>query len=331
MKNKYIIFLIFLTACQSLFAAPPRWFGRDIPGYSTDRYYIGEGQGASFSDALSIAQNAVAAQLRVAIESQVKSYVSEVSDNDRTDIWESFETEINTTVSETVQGISVLKKEKVKKEFYVTVILNKRKYLAGLRVEIDQLWSKINRLINDARGMVDEGKIFIALENYTDVQPFVPPFYVKKSFYDALSDSPYRINEFITVEGIISEVRSLIKEIDLDVVAGDNQTGNTGSLLPDEIIIESIFKKKDLQIPHLPLKIKYEDGSIERAITDDDGKAQIWTTASCSNGERGKIQINLDLSQKKYLQALVTVTQEVVNRFITLVPTGIRFKNLLDN
>mgnify|MGYP004311007561 CR=1 FL=1 len=82
--------------------------------------------------------------------------------------------------------------------------LNKRKYLAGLRVEIDQLWSKIDRLVNDARGMVDDGKIFIALENYTDVQPFIPPFYVKKSFYDALSDSPYRINEFITVEGIIS-------------------------------------------------------------------------------------------------------------------------------
>ena len=314
MKNKCIIFIVFISISQILIAGPPRWFGQEIAGYSTSRYFVGEGEGANFSEAISIAQSMVASQLRVAIESQVKTYVSEVSENDRTDVLESFETEITTTVNETVQGIKVAKKERVKKRYYVTVALNKRKYLAGLQVEIDQLWSKIYRLINDARDLVNDGEIFTALENYTDAQPFIPSFYVKKSFYDALADSPYRINEFITVEGIISEVRKLIKGIDLDVIKGNNQIGNTGGLLSTEIVVESLFKKRGISIPNLPLKIKYDDGAVERVATDDNGKAEIWTTATCSNGDRGKIDIELDLFKlpklyKKYFINISTTAK----------------------
>mgnify|MGYP001460344711 CR=1 FL=1 len=171
MKIKHIICLILILVSQILIAGPPRWFGQEISGYSSSRYFMGEGEGANFSEAIARAQEAVASQLRVAIESQVNTYVSEVSDNDRTELLESFTSEINTTVNETVQGIKVIKRELVKDKYYVSVALNKAKYLAGLRVEIDQLWSKIHRLIRDARDLVDDGKIFTALENYTDAQP----------------------------------------------------------------------------------------------------------------------------------------------------------------
>ena len=314
MKIKYIICLILISVSQILIAGPPRWFGQEISGYSSSRYFVGEGEGNNFSEAIARAQEAVASQLRVAIESQVNSYVSEVSDNDRTELQESFSSQITTTVNETVQGIKVIKRERSKDKYYVSVGLNKAKYLAGLRVEIEQLWSKISRLIRDARDLVDDGKIFTALENYTDAQPFLPPFYVKKSFYDALADSPYRVNEFITVEGIISEVRKLIKGIDLDVTQGNNQIGNTGGLLSSEIVVESLFKKRGITIPNLPLKVKYEDGSIERVSTDDNGQAEIWTTATCMSGDRGKIEVGLDLFKlpklyKKYFMSVSTTAK----------------------
>ena len=314
MKIKYIICLILISVSQILIAGPPRWVGQEISGYSSSRYFVGEGEGNNFSEAIARAQEAVASQLRVAIESQVNSYVSEVSDNDRTELQESFSSQITTTVNETVRGIKVIKRERSKDKYYVSVGLNKAKYLAGLRVEIEQLWSKISRLIRDARDLVDDGKIFTALENYTDAQPFLPPFYVKKSFYDALADSPYRVNEFITVEGIISEVRKLIKGIDLDVTQGNNQTGNTGGLLSSEIVVESLFKKRGITIPNLPLKVKYEDGSIERVSTDDNGQAEIWTTATCMSGDRGKIEVGLDLFKlpklyKKYFMSVSTTAK----------------------
>ena len=314
MKIKYIICLILISVSQILIAGPPRWFGQEITGYSSSRYFVGEGEGSNFSEAIARAQEAVASQLKVSIESQVNNYIEEVSDDDRTELKETFSSQITTTVNETVQGIKVIKKERVKNKYYVTVGLNKARYLAGLRVEIEQLWSKIYGLIRDARELVNDGKVFTALENYTDAQPFIPPFYVKKSFYDALSDSPYRVNEFITVEGIISEVRKLIKGIDLDVVQGNNQTGNTGGLLSSEIVIESLYKKKGISIPNLPLKVKYEDGTIERVSTDDNGQAEIWTTATCMSGDRGKIEVGLDLFKlpklyKKYFMSVSTTAK----------------------
>ena len=85
--------------------------------------------------------------------------------------------------------------------------------------------------------------------------PYIAPFYVKKSFYDSLSDIPYTIAEFITVDGIISEIRKLINKIDLKIVEGNNQTGRSGSFLPKPIIIEAKFSKRDYPISSLPLKI----------------------------------------------------------------------------
>ena len=91
MKNKYIGYIICIVFCQILLAQAPRWFGHDIPGYSTSYYYVGEGEGGSYSEAINNAQAVVASQIRVSIESQVNSYISEVSDDDRVEIKESFE------------------------------------------------------------------------------------------------------------------------------------------------------------------------------------------------------------------------------------------------
>tara|TARA_Y100000748_G_scaffold264813_1_gene234342 strand:+ start:419 stop:547 length:129 start_codon:yes stop_codon:yes gene_type:complete len=42
MKMKYIICLILISASQ-IFGAP-RWFGQEISGYSSSRYFVGEGE-----------------------------------------------------------------------------------------------------------------------------------------------------------------------------------------------------------------------------------------------------------------------------------------------
>ena len=83
MKNKYIVHIIVLILSHSLLAQIPSWFGNPIPGYSSSVYISGEGEGASYSEAIANAQAAVASQIRVSIKSQVDSYISEVSDNDK--------------------------------------------------------------------------------------------------------------------------------------------------------------------------------------------------------------------------------------------------------
>ena len=289
---KQIICLVFFTACGLI--AQPKWFGKELPAYPSSNYFIGEGIGADYSEALANAQTEIASQIRIGIESQLTLSVSEVSDNDKSELKESFDSEIKTSVNETIQGIIIVKKEKKKQKYYVAATLDKEKYLAGLRVEIDQFWNQIYHLIIDARGFENKGKLFSALDNYSDAMPYLPPFYVKKSFYDSLSDIPYMIAEFITVDGIISEIRKLINKIDLKIVEGGNQTGRSGSILPKPIVIEAKFSKRDYPIPGLPLKVEYDDGSTEKMITDESGKVEIWPMAYCGDANKGEVQILLD-------------------------------------
>jgi len=291
-KILHINCFIFLMGCGIV--AQPKWFGEALSAYPTSGYFIGEGVGSDYSEALANAQTEIASQIRVGIESQLTLSISEVSDNDKSELRESFDSEIKTSVNETIQGIVIVKKEKKKQQYYVVAALDKEKYLAGLRVEIDQLWNQINRLITDARGFENNGKLFSALDNYSDAMPYISPFYVKKSFYDSLSDRLYTIAEFITVDGIISEIRKLINKIDLKIVEGNNQTGRSGSFLPKPIIIEAKFSKKDYPISSLPLKIEYDDGSIDKIITDESGRSAVWAMAFCGDTNKGKVQIQLD-------------------------------------
>jgi len=289
---KQIICLVFFTACGLI--AQPKWFGEELSAYPTSGYFIGEGVGSDYSEALANAQTEIASQIRVGIESQLTLSISEVSDNDKSELRESFDSEIKTSINETIQGIVIVKKEKKKQQYYVAAALDKEKYLAGLRVEIDQFWNQINHLIIDARGFENNGKLFSALDNYSDAMPYISPFYVKKSFYDSLSDIPYTIVEFITVDGIISEIRKLINKIDLKIVEGNNQTGRSGSFLPKPIIIEAKFSKRDYPISSLPLKIEYDDGSTDKIITDESGRSEVWAMAFCGDANKGKVQIQLD-------------------------------------
>ena len=291
-KILHISCFIFLMGCGLV--AQPKWFGEELSAYPPSGYFIGEGVGSDYSKALANAQTEIASQIRVGIESRLTLSISEVSDNDKSELRESFDSEIKTSVNETIQGIVIVKKEKKKKQYYVAAALDKGKYLAGLRVEIDQLWNQINRLITDAREFKNNGKLFSAIDNYSDAMPYIAPFYVKKSFYDSLSDKPYTIAEFITVDGIISEIRKLINKIDLNIVEGNNQTGRSGSFLQKPIIIEAKFGKKDYPISSLPLKIEYDDGSTDKIITDASGRSEVWAMAFCGDANKGKVQIQLD-------------------------------------
>ena len=136
-KILHINCFIFLMGCGLV--AQPKWFGEELSAYPTSGYFIGEGVGSDYSEALANAQTEIASQIRVGIESRLTLSISEVSDNDKSELRESFDSEIKTSVNETIQGIVIVKKEKKKKQYYVSAALDKGKYLAGLRVEIDQL------------------------------------------------------------------------------------------------------------------------------------------------------------------------------------------------
>ena len=193
---KKIALIIF--ALSFIFSQTPQWFWQnEIPGYSVNFYYTGAGEGSTYADAQANAQAAIAAQLRVNVESTVETLTEALETDVRLDYQENFKQATKSTVNETIQGIEVVKYKKVNDRYYVFAVLNKAKYLSGLRVVLDQLWNRINSLVTNARKYANEGRIFAAIENYTDAQVYVIPFYTKKAFYDGLSPAPFFVTENI--------------------------------------------------------------------------------------------------------------------------------------
>ena len=288
--------MIFLTILLGVsFGAIPKWYvNNELAGYPSSQYYIGVSEGSTAEEAQANAQAVIAAQLSVTVESTVQSFIEELNSDDQSFLTEGFKRATTSTVNETVTGIEVVKQKKAKKVYYVFSALDKSKFLAGLTAELDQLWKSMEALVEDARSQVSKGNIFTALENYTDAQEFVLPFYTKKAFHDALSDFPYVITENFTLAKLVSEIRGILAGVTVEVVSGDRQSADTGKGLEEAInfhvYYQSSTSDQQISIPNMPMVIKYEDGTVaERGVTDIEGNIETDVTAVPFSGKNGKI------------------------------------------
>jgi len=277
------------------FAKIPKWYTKtELPGYTLDFYITGTGSGASYDEAITKAQATIASQLRVTIKSELTSIEKEINEDDRISYMNLFESTSNSIVNEKVEGIEIIKKDKSEGVHYVFAVLSKEKFSAGLKAELDNLWSQIVSLTSNARELKRQGKIFASLENYTDTQELITPFYTKKAFYDAIAYSPYIIAESISLGDLNSEIRGILAGVQVTLISGDNQTGTVGKPLPEPIIFQVNYRlgaPEDITpIPNMPLIIKYGDGNlVEKLTTDQYGKASCYVTTYSSGTSMGKI------------------------------------------
>jgi len=307
---KYIFwYVLFLAVGFS--AGEPRWFKKGkLSQYSVIYNYVGVGEGVTFSDAQSAAQAAIAAQLEVTVASTIEMQTTAVESENTSYFKDVFEQSTQSTINQTVKGVEIVKKEKSKGRYFVFAILNKKRYVSSLRVELDQLWSKIFQYVSDARQFSNDGMVFPALENYMDVQEFIPNFYTKKAFYDAISPMPFTITKDITMGNVMTEMRAILSGVNISVESGNRQSALVGGPLPNPVVFFAYLKKKGnkIPIPNLPLVVEYEDGSIvERATTNQDGTIESYATANPITSKGGKISakanlINLPSFYRPYLK-----------------------------
>lgn len=307
---KYIFWYTLLITI-GFSAGEPRWFKNGkLPQYSVNYNYVGVGEGETFSDAQSAAQAAIAAQLEVTVASTIEMQTTAVESENSSYFKDVFEQSTQSTINQTVKGVEIVKKEKSKGRYFVFAVLNKKRYVSSLRVELDQLWSKIFQYVSDARQFSNDGMIFPALENYMDVQEFIPNFYTKKAFYDAISPMPFTIAKSITMGNVMTEMRAILSGVNISVESGNRQSALVGGPLPNPIVFFAYLKKKGnkIPIPNLPLVVEYEDGSIvERASTNQDGTIESYAAANPITSKGGKISakanlINLPSFYRPYLK-----------------------------
>ena len=274
-------------------AGEPTWFATgELPQYSIRYNFVGVGEGTTFSTAQSAAQAAIAAQLEVTVASTIEMHTEAIETENSSYFRDTFKQSTESTINQSVKGIEVVKKLKSNGKYYVFAVLNKTRYMNSLKVELDQLWTKISSYVIDARGFTKEGRIFPALENYMDVQEFIPGFYTKKAFYDALSPIPFRISQDITMGNVLTEMRDILSGVKIKVESGNKQSALIGGPLPNPLVFNVYLKQKKnkIPIPGIPIIIKYEDGEVvERVTTDEDGNIESYVTANPTGKKGGKV------------------------------------------
>ena len=274
-------------------AGEPTWFATGkLPQYSIRYNFVGVGEGITFSAAQTAAQVAIAAQLEVTVASTIEMHTTAIETENSSYFRDTFKQSTESTINQSVKGIEVVKKQKSNGKYYVFAVLNKTQYMNSLKVELDQLWAKISSYVIDARGFTKEGRIFPALENYMDVQEFIPRFYTKKAFYDALSSIPFRISQDITMGNVLTEMRDILSGVKIEIESGNKQSALIGGPLPNPLVFNVYLKQKQnkIPIPGMPLIIKYEDGKVvERVTTDEDGNIESYVTANPTGKKGGKV------------------------------------------
>ncbi|MDO9548444.1 MAG: hypothetical protein Q7J65_05730, partial [Candidatus Marinimicrobia bacterium] len=199
-------------------------------------------------------------------------------------------------------------------------VLSREKYSAGLKADLDHLWGQIVSLATNARKFIKQGKIFAALENYTDTQEIITPFYSKKAFYDAVASTPYFLDTDISLGDINSEIREILSGVQVNLISGDNQTGKMGKPLSEPIIFQIIYRRgtsEDITpIPNMPLIIEYGDDNLaEKLTTDQYGKAICYVTTYSSGTSLGKIIARPNLYKLPALYRKYLNKAECVARF----------------
>ena len=274
-------------------AGEPTWFATGkLPQYSIRYNFVGVGEGITFSAAQTAAQVAIAAQLEVTVASTIEMHTEAIETENSSYFRDTFKQSTESTINQSVKGIEVVKKQKSNGKYYVFAVLNKTRYMNSLKVELDQLWTKISSYVVDARSFSNEGRIFPALENYMDVQEFIPRFYTKKAFYDALSPIPFRTSQDITMGNVLTEMRDILSGVKIEIESGNKQSALIGGPLPNPLVFNVYLKQKQnkIPIPGMPLIIKYEDGKVvERVTTDEDGNIESYVTANPTGKKGGKV------------------------------------------
>lgn len=308
-----IILFVYISISILFAGGEPKWFVEgELPQYSTAYNYMGVGEGITYSAAQSAAQTAIAAQLKVTIASTIETHTEAIETENSSYFSDVFKQSVQSTINQSVNGIEIVKKEKSNGKYYVFAVLNKRRYMNSLNVELDQLWTKISSYVLNAREFTTQGRIFPALENYIEVQEFIPNFYSKKAFYDALSTVPFRLGQNITMGNVVTEMRDILSGVNIKVTSGNDQSALAGGPLSRPVIFNVYLKRRgkgnNIPIPGMPLAVKYEDGKVvERVTTDEYGSIESYVAAYPTGTSVGKIFAIPNLTSlppihKKYLK-----------------------------
>lgn len=278
-------------------AAAPEWYtSGSHPRYVQEFYFVGVGSGDSYDAAIEQASAQISRQIEVKVEAESNNVVSSYTEDDREHIRSQYESVSRSFTENTLRSAEVSEKAIAGDIHYVLITIDKSKYVTSLKADLDGRRSEIEGQYSDSEALLEEGRFIQVLQNMIDTGDAATKLHARALIYTSISGKPYLSDEIISGPAILSKCRKLIGKIRLEKISGSGQTGQSGKLLPEPIVVKASLKQKDGAIPlkNLRLALKDEDNKVlERLHTDDQGVAKFWIYAV--GEDKGKVTAGIDL------------------------------------
>lgn len=306
-----IIILIALAGCASTTTLEPRatdvtgqvqtpqWYlSGQVPGYGTQEYLIGTGQGPTLEDAIAEAQSVIGGQLKVSVDSTVESFRKESNIDGQMNFFETFSESSTITVNETIKGSQIAKQEQVAGTYYVFAALHIQRYIAQLLIELGDIQRQVTSQLSQARSAVQRALVFEAMDRYSSAYDLLVDYYTKRAYVEALA--PNQVPRGITsASEVVSEIRAMLSAITLSVVSGDAQEATLGSDLPEPVVFQVAYRAaggQQIPVASIPVTLRGADrSSLGRYTTDSNGRVSVSVQAVPSARTGGSVSATMDM------------------------------------
>lgn len=292
-----------ITMVSSLFALMtfasaqvPQWYTtHSHRNYPAGEYIIGVGSGNGTTGAESAKKSALAdivSQLRVQVQSEMKSVTESFAVNDDEQIYSDFKRQSRTMVSDEITGAEIAETvtDGQSGTTYALVVLDREKYSSGLRTELESGWKQASDLRTAAEGYFAKGKVNEAVQSINQIKQVIAPLFAKQVLHNAAARAPFAFPSVFNPAALQNDIRSFLARIQLEKKGGDGQKGKIGEKLNQPLSVRVSANG----VPCAGVTVSYfleGKSPLGDEITDEKGIASFTTIVRSGTGIKARLSI----------------------------------------
>ncbi len=290
------LFVLILTILSISSAQIPTWFStHNHPKYPAAEYIIGVGTGGGATGAESAKKSALAdivSQLRVQVLSEMKSVTENFSVNDDEQIYSDFKRQTRTVVSDEITGADVVETvvDEQSATTYALVVLDREKYSAGIRTELESGWKQASDLRSSAKDFFAKGKLNETVQSILQIRGVITPLFAKQVLHNAASRTPFSFPSMFNPNALQADIREFLSKVKVEKKSGDRQRGMIGEKFALPLVVAVTAEG----VPCTGVTVVFLlEGRIHLGdeITDDKGIASFSTIVRNGNGIRSRVSL----------------------------------------
>ncbi len=293
--KKIIFSILVLSVATVSFAQIPTWFStHNHPKYPTSEFIVGVGTGGGATGVESAKKAAladIASQLRVQVQSEIKSVTQTFSVNDDEQIYSDFKRQSRTMVSDEITGADVIETfVDAQGSAYALVVLNRDKYSDGVRSELESGWKQAADLRAGAQEYVAKGRLSEAIQSINQIKQVIAPLFAKQVLHNAAARAPFSFPSVFNPAALQNDIRTFLTQIKLEKKSGDDQAGKIGEKFSKPFVVGVSVNG----VPCSGVNVVYqldEKNMLGEVLTDDNGTASLVSTVRSGNGLKAKISL----------------------------------------